>query len=101
MNPTILIISLFWTVYGILGVLGFQVAIPKKFRGQPWTKAYIRKQGLSWMMLGVPCLAVALLWSTAEFGAAWPVMLACAVPSLVYSRMIDKEYSEVLQNTPK
>ncbi len=101
MNPTILIISLFWTAYGILGVLGLQVAIPKKFRGQPWTKAYIRKQGLSWVMLGVPFLVIALLWSTAEFWAALPVMVACAVPSLLYSRMIDKEYTKMLQNTPK
>ena len=52
----ILITGLFATIYGIAGILGFQI-ISARHRGHGWTKKYIRSQGISWLLLGIPWLA--------------------------------------------
>ena len=39
----LLFMSVFWTLYGISGLFGYQ-NIPKKFEGYGWTKEYIRLQ---------------------------------------------------------
>ena len=51
----LLFMSVFWTLYGIAGLFGYQ-NIPKKFKGYSWTKEYICLQGITWLMLGVPLL---------------------------------------------
>lgn len=51
----ILIMSDFWVIYGIAGILGFQV-IRSEYKGHDWTKTYVRLLGASWLMLGVPWL---------------------------------------------
>lgn len=38
----ILVLSIFWIGYGIVGLIGFQ-NIPAKYKGHSWTKDYIRK----------------------------------------------------------
>ena len=56
----LLFMSIFWIGYGILGLLGIQ-NIPSKYKGHSWTKGYIRKQGITWLLVGVPWLAFFLV----------------------------------------
>ena len=48
----ILMLSTFWVIYGIAGILGFQI-IRSEYRGHRWTKTYVRLLGVSWLLLGV------------------------------------------------
>ncbi len=87
---TILIMSLFWILYGVLGLFGIQM-IPAKYRGHDWTKDYIRYRGISWILLGVPYLAISLF----AYGDPLPIILmilGSAVPSLVYTIVKEKQY---------
>lgn len=95
----VLYMSIFWLVYGIVGLFGFQAAIPGKFRGQDWTKTYTRKQGLSWLMLGVPWLLYYLVCkdNRLEFPYEQIVLIACSVPSLLYTFITDMKYKKLLK----
>lgn len=44
-------ISVFWIVYGILGILGIQ-KIPEKYKYKSWTPDYIRMNGMAYLLLG-------------------------------------------------
>ena len=89
----LLILGAFWTVYGLLGLAGWQ-HLPARYRGHRWTARYTRQLGLSWLMLGLPWLAVWALLRTAP--PAWPVVCAVIVgvslPSLVYTWALDRRY---------
>ena len=42
----LLFMSVFWIIYGIAGIVGYQ-NIPSKYKGHSWTKDYIRCQGIT------------------------------------------------------
>ena len=44
----ILMLSTFWVIYGIAGILGFQI-IRSEYKGHDWTKAYV---GCCWVFRG-------------------------------------------------
>lgn len=98
----LLFVSVFWTLYGIAGFWGYQ-NIPKKFKGYSWTKEYIRRQGISWLMLGVPLLVLYLIVNhyipekdiNAELLVI--VMLVLASPSVVYTFIWEKKYEKLLK----
>ena len=93
----ILIMGVFWTLYGIAGIFGFQV-INERYRDHDWTGDYIRYRGVSWLMLGFPWLAVSL-W-TCRQGTDWPVtcllLIACGTPAVVYSLFMEQKYRHML-----
>lgn len=95
----VLYMSIFWLAYGIVGILGFQVAIPKNFREQKWTKEYTRKQGLSWLILGNPWFVYYLLCHNngLEFPYELIVLIACSLPSLIFTFITDKKYKALLK----
>lgn len=88
-------ISLFWICYGIVGICGFQFAIPSKFKHQAWTKSYIRFQGIAWLLLGVPWLLVSLF--VPHHGNFFWTLALCPIPSLVYSLLGERKYSRLLK----
>ena len=92
-------LGIFWTVYGIVGLLGFQVISPR-FKGYPWTKKYIRCRGLSWLMLGIPWSILGFVLHKMDIGAGITIfiMLIAALPSLVYSVLLEKKFEELLEN---
>lgn len=47
--------SLVSIVYGIVGILGFQI-VPRKYRGYNWSKKYKRTQGVGWLLVDDPWL---------------------------------------------
>ena len=102
----LLFMSVFWTLYGIAGLFGFQ-NIPKKFKGYSWTKEYIHHQGISWLMLGVPLLV--LYWVVNHFIPEKDinaellviVMLVLASPSVWYTFVWEKKYEKMLKDGSK
>ena len=90
----ILIMSAFWVIYGIAGILGFQV-IRSEYRGHDWTKTYVRLLGVSWLLLGVPWLLFdrIAVHTAANIGTGLLciILLALAMPSIVFTFFIDKD----------
>ena len=84
----ILIMSAFWVIYGIAGILGFQV-IRSEYRGHDWTKTYVRLLGASWLVHTAANIGTGLLCI---------ILLALAMPSIVFTFFIDKKYRNILKN---
>ena len=102
----LLFMSVFWTLYGIVGICGYQ-NIPKKFKGYSCTKEYIRHQGISWLILGVPLLVLYLIVNyfipEKEINAELlvMVMLVLASPSVAYTFVWEKKYEKMLKDGTK
>ena len=97
----ILVLSIFWIGYGIVGLIGFQ-NIPAKYKGHSWTKDYIRKQGVTWLVLGLPWLGfyVARTFFLAEAnistGMAIVILLLLAAPALITTIILERKYKAML-----
>ena len=100
----ILIMSTFWVIYGIAGILGFQI-IRSEYKGHRWTKTYVRLLGVSWLMLGVPWLLFdrIAVHTAANIGTGLLciILLALAMPSIAFTCLIDKKYRNILKNEQK
>ena len=100
----ILIMSAFWVIYGIAGILGFQV-IRSEYRGHDWTKTYVRLLGVSWLMLGIPWLLFDRIatYTAANIGTEvlCLILLTLAIPSIVFTFFIDKKYRNILNDEQK
>ena len=94
----LLSLSIFWIVYGCVGLFGFQI-IPNKYKGFDWTKSYIRFRGASWLMLGVPFLALFLAARNFEMNAVivMLLMVILALPSIIYSFVFERKYKARLK----
>ena len=90
----ILMLSTFWVIYGIAGILGFQI-IRSEYRGHRWTKTYVRLLGVSWLLLGVPWLLfdriAVYTAANIETGLLCIILLALAMPSIAFTFFIDKK----------
>ena len=102
----LLFMSVFWTLYGIAGLFGYQ-NIPKKLKGYSWTKEYIRLQGITWPMLGVPLLmlyfVVHYFIPEENLNAELLVfsMLVLASPSVIFTYKWEKKYEKMLKDGTK
>lgn len=89
----ILMLSTFWVIYGIAGILDFQV-IRSEYKGHDWTKTYVRLLGASWLMLGVPWLLFdrIAVHTAANIGTGLLciILLALAMPSIVFTFLSTK-----------
>lgn len=82
----LLMMSVIWMIYGILGLLGIQY-IPKKYRGTKVATAYKRFSGLSWFLLGFPWFLIWLVahnHNPAPLTLLW-ILVVCAAPAITYS----------------
>lgn len=97
---TLLVMSIFYTVYGIAGLFGFQI-IPEQYRGHPWTKEYMGSQGIAYLLIGVPWLLVCLLSDVCLSNVShWGMILivaVLAVPALIYAVANDQKYKALLE----
>ena len=97
----LLVMSIFWIGYGILGIFGIQ-NIPAKYKGHGWTKDYIRKQGITWLIVGVPWLAFylvrILLIPDADLntGIELLILIALSLPALITTIIWEKKYKALL-----
>ena len=97
----LLVMSIFWIGYGILGLFGIQ-NIPAKYKGHSWTKDYIRKQGVTWLIVGLPWLAFylvrTLLVPDADINAGIEVLIliALSLPAVITTIIWEKKYKALL-----
>lgn len=97
----LLVMSIFWIGYGILGLFGIQ-NIPAKYKGHGWTKDYICKQGLTWLIVGVPWLAFylvrTLLVPDADLntGIEVLILIALSLPAVMITIIWEKKYKALL-----
>ena len=91
-------LGIFWTLYGMTGVLGFQV-IDEKHKNHDWTKKYICFRGISWLMIGSPWLILYLLAYVKHIDqlVMCLLILACGIPSIVYSFANERKYTRLLK----
>ena len=95
------VMSIFWIGYGILGLFGIQ-NIPAKYKGHTWTKEYIRKQGITWLLVGVPWLAFYLIRTFAVLdadlntGIEVLILIALSLPALITTIIWEKKYKAFL-----
>ena len=96
---TVISMGIFYSVYGVLGLLGVQV-IPSEYRCKPWTKSYIRCRGISWVIVGILWLVFYLIVRDMEINKLiWVVILiAISLPSIVYSIVFERKYKALLKN---
>ena len=97
---TLLVMSIFYTVYGIAGLFGFQL-IPEQYKGHSWTKEYKGSRGIAFLMVGVPWLLVCLLSEICLSNVSeWIMILIVgllAVPALIYAVALDRKYKALLE----
>ncbi len=84
-------LGVFWTFYGIAGILGIQ-CIPSKYKHKIWTKQYIRLCGMGWLMIGIPWL---LLYAvTSQLNIKWNItallIVLLSIPSIIFSIRTEK-----------
>ena len=97
--------SVFWILYGIAGLLGFQ-NIPAKYKGHSWTKDYIHSQGLNWLILGLPwfrfyLVRTFLLAEIDTTGMSVIILLLLSIPALIVSICTEKKYKAMLATETK
>ena len=86
----LLYFGIFWTLYGLAGLLGWQ-RINNKYKGYDWTKKYIRCLGISWLMLGIPCLIFSRLYEAGyNTRSMFVLMCFCMLPSLIFTIVVEK-----------
>ena len=94
-----LFMGTFWSIYGILGLRGFQI-IPLKYKGKSWTKSYIRCCGVSWMLLGFSWLVcyVIIHNMNIKYFIVIIIYTIVSIPSLIYTIAYDRKYKILLKN---
>ena len=97
---TLMVIGICYTLYGIAGLFGFQI-IPEQYKGHPWTKDYIRSQGIGYLLIGVPWLVISMLadiyFASVPLGIMIAVVAVPAIPALLYAFACDKKYKAMLK----
>ena len=95
----LLVAGLFLTLYGIAGIFGFQIT-PEKYKGHAWTKQYIRSQGISCLLLGIPWLVfsrLAVYFSlNMNKNILCIVMLVLAVPCVIFTFFKERKFRALL-----
>ena len=103
MMDIIFAFGIVWVIYGFAGLLGFQVAIPKKAKARTWTKRYIRSQGLSWILLGVPWIILACASNGSNMHISTKILslVLCSVPALLFTIIYDRKYKAIINEEEK
>ena len=95
----LLYLGIFWTIYGLAGLLGWQ-RINNKYKGYDWTKKYIRCLGISWLMLGIPCLIFSRLYEAGyNTRSMFVLMCFCMLPSLIFTIVVEKKFNAKIKDT--
>ena len=102
----ILYLGIFWMMFGIIGFIFKIQPLPEKYkpyRDLPCTKEYMRKIGLSWVMLGAPYIIIYVVNEISKIDAwinAISIILV-AIPAIFYTVKAEKSYKKELENLMK
>ena len=90
----IFICSLFWIIYGLLGVIfGIQINVPRKFRNTEHEKPYKRFMGLAYLLMGVSWFVVWLMVDNMIIAPEkWPVILAICIVPVIFAIIVDRRF---------
>lgn len=94
----LLLLSVFYIIYGIFGLFGKNF-IPDKFKGYEWTKEYIRKNGASYILLGVPWLVLYFAFSQHCPGNGKMIffVILFSLPSVIYTIYNELKYLKLIK----
>lgn len=94
----LLIMSLFWVCYGILGIFGIQ-NIPNRMKNTEYEKEYKKFAGTGWLLIGIPWFVVWLVTHNKNVTAIYLIIIlaVCAIPSMVYTHIGEKKYRRLLE----
>lgn len=94
----LLSLGIFYTIYGIFGIFG-KGFVKDKYKGYEWTKDYIKKQGISYLLIGIPWLILYFAFTQYRPGLVWEVLLIIllSVPAVVYSIFYEVKYFRLLK----
>ena len=94
---SILFLSIFWIVNGVLGLFGVQF-IPEEYRGTDFEREYKRYRGIGWLLLGVPMFIFWIVVHNMDIFNKMPYAISIAVvalPALVYFFLIGRKYRKL------
>ena len=94
---SILFLSIFWIVNGVLGLFGVQF-IPEEYRGTDFEREYKRYRGIGWLLLGVPMFIFWIVVHNMDIFNKMPyaiVIAVVALPALVYFFLIGRKYRKL------
>ena len=94
----LLAMSIFDTVYGILGLFG-KMNIPEKFKGHEWTKDYIRGLAVAYILLGIPYLVLYFVFRQYDpgFVKMFIFIILSGLPSLFLIIFHERKYNKLLK----
>lgn len=95
----VLCLSVFWIIYGILGICGIQ-NIPEKYKGSDFEKEYKRYRGIGWLLLGIPMIVFWLVVHNVDISNKAPyviVMIVIALPAVIFDFVVDRKYKKLLE----
>lgn len=95
----VLCLSVFWIIYGILGIFGIQI-IPEKYKGSDFEKEYKRYRGIGWLLLGIPMFVFWLVVRNMYISNKMPfviIMIVIALPAVIYDFVVDRKYQKLLK----
>jgi len=90
----LLILSVFWIIYGTLGIFGIQ-NIPQRYKGSDFEKEYKKSRGIGWLLLGVPMFIFWLVVHNMDIANKVPfmiVMIVIALPAIIYDVVAERKF---------
>lgn len=93
---TVLLLSIFWIVDGVLGLFGIQY-VPEEYRGADFEREYKRCKGVGWLLVGIPMLIFWIVVHDMGIFDHMPYALAIAaiaLPGMVYAFMAGRKYQK-------
>ena len=94
----ILLSSLFYIVYGIMGLFG-NIKIAEKYIGHHSTKDYMKELGAADILFGVPWLILYLAFKQYDPGflITLSLIIILALPALFLNIHIERKYNKLLK----
>lgn len=94
----ILAASIFYIVYGIMGLFG-KIKIAEKYKGHHWTKDYMKELGAADILFGVSWLILYLASEQYDPGFVMTLLLIIilALPALFLSIHTERKYNKRLK----
>lgn len=90
---TLLSLGIFYMIYGVAGILGFQY-IPQKYRNRSWTGEFIRSRGIFFLITGALWIFVYIIDSFHRMN--WitlaAVLILFSAPPMIYAVRTEKKY---------